>query len=242
MKDFVIVIPARIGSGRLARKPLADIGGKTMIVRTFDQAAKATSPDNIYVATDSIEIINECNKYGIQSLLTSTNCLTGTDRVAEFATKVIAKCYINLQGDEPLMDPENISAMISAALKNPDLIINGWCEITNSRDYTSTTIPKVVLKEDNTLMYMSRSPIPGNKLNEFAGAKRQVCIYSFPPTALDFLRKNPTKSPVENIEDIEILRFLELGWNIKMIPLTGQSIAVDTPDDLKKVRKIYSTI
>ena len=84
---------------------------------------------------------------------------------------------------------------------------------------------------------MSRSPVPGNKSNKFTEAKKQVCIYSFPLRALEFLLENPRKSPVEDIEDIEILRFLEMGWNIKMIELPGSSIAVDTPSDLEVVRK-----
>ena len=86
-------------------------------------------------------------------------------------------------------------------------------------------------------MYMSRSPIPGNKANSFCEAKKQVCIYSFPYDALQLILQNLQKAPVENIEDIEILRFVELGWDIKMIELPGISIAVDTPSDLQRVRK-----
>ena len=86
-------------------------------------------------------------------------------------------------------------------------------------------------------MYMSRSPIPGNKENEFKTGKKQICVYSFPYAALKFMLENSSKSPVEGVEDIEILRFLEMGWNIKMIELSGSSIAVDTPGDLQRVRK-----
>ena len=169
--------------------------------------------------------------------MTSKKCLTGTDRIAEFSRKVKAKVYVNLQGDEPIMDSANICKMIEAGVQEPDLIINGWASIQTKKEYISKTIPKVVIKENGDLMYMSRSPIPGNKSNEFVEAKKQICVYSFPLEALQFLTANPQKSSVEEIEDIEILRFLEMGWRVKMIELSGSSIAVDTPKDLESVRK-----
>ena len=241
-REFVVVIPARIGSGRLARKPLADICGKPMILHTYERALEATDEKNIFIATDNEEILKVCLDVGANAIMTSKNCLTGTDRIAEFSTKIKAQIYINLQGDEPLMAPVNIKKMISVGLKNPDKIINGWSHIESKNEYFSLTIPKVVLKNDNSLMYMSRSPIPGNKDNEFKNAKKQICVYSFPISALEFMIKNPSKSPVENIEDIEILRFLEHGWDIKMIKLDGSSIAVDTPNDLARVRKKMTKI
>lgn len=239
-KEFVVVIPARIGSGRLARKPLADICGKPMIQHTYERALEATAAENIYIATDHTQIYDICCGFGANVVMTSANCATGTDRIAEFSTKVKANVYINLQGDEPIMKADNIQRMIRAGLANPDKIINGWSYIKTEREYFSSTIPKVVLKHDNSLMYMSRSPIPGNKGKEFKGAKKQICVYSFPLLALEFMKNNPEKTPVENIEDIEILRFVEQGWNVQMIELDGSSIAVDTPNDLTRVRQIMS--
>ncbi|MDC3294943.1 3-deoxy-manno-octulosonate cytidylyltransferase [bacterium] len=238
MKEFVIVIPARLKSSRLPRKPLAEISGKPMILHTYERANEATSANNIYIATDSNEILKLCDRVGVNCILTSEKCLTGTDRIAEFSKKIKAKIYINLQGDEPIMNKDNILKMIEAGCKNPDQIINGWASINNNREFISRNIPKVVIKDNGNLMYMSRSPIPGNKLDQFVEAKKQICVYSFPKKALDFLLENPQKSSTESIEDIEILRFLELGWDIKMIELTGESIAVDTPKDLKLVRQI----
>lgn len=239
-KDFIVVIPARIGSGRLARKPLADICGKPMIVHTYERALEATNPDNIFIATDTEEIMRVCQNIGARSILTSKSCRTGTDRIAELSKIIKAKCYINLQGDEPLMDAKNIKKMITCSIEYPDKIINGWANIKTKKEYFSRTIPKVVLKNEDSLMYMSRSPIPGNKNNEFINAKKQICVYSFPYAALEFILANPIKAPVENTEDIEILRFLEQGWDIKMIELYGNSIAVDTPSDLQRVRKIMT--
>ncbi|MFL2801603.1 MAG: 3-deoxy-manno-octulosonate cytidylyltransferase [Paracoccaceae bacterium] len=241
-KDFIVVIPARISSGRLARKPLADICGKPMILHTYERALEATDPENIFIATDTEEIMRVCQKVGANSVLTSKSCKTGTDRIAELSKIIKAKSYINLQGDEPLMDPKNIEKMIASSIKHPDKIINGWAKIQTKKEYFSRTIPKVVLKNNDSLMYMSRSPIPGNKKNEFINAKKQICVYSFPYSALEFMIKNPFKAPVEDIEDIEILRFLEQGWYIKMIELYGNSIAVDTPSDLQRVRKKMTQI
>lgn len=239
-RKFIVVIPARIGSGRLARKPLAKIAGKQMILHTYDRALEATSAENVFVATDSEEVMQVCQSVGANALMTSKSCATGTDRIAELSKTIKAQIYINLQGDEPLMEADNIRKMISEGLKNPYNIVNGWAKIETKREYFSRTIPKVVLKSNSSLMYMSRSPIPGNKENELKTAKKQICVYSFPLAALKFISENCKKSPVEGIEDIEILRFLELGWDIKMIELSGSSIAVDTPNDLERVRKIMA--
>jgi len=238
MREYVVVIPARLKSKRLDRKPLADIDGKPMLIHTYERALEATNARNIFVATESNEIMNLCQNESINCLMTSANCLTGTDRIAEFSEQIKSKVYINLQGDEPIMNSKNIKKMIDQAILEPKSIINGWAPIKNKIEYHSRNIPKVVLKENGDLMYMSRSPIPGNKLNNFVEAKKQICVYSFPIKALQFLSKNTQKSFTENIEDIEILRFVELGWSVKMIQLLGDSIAVDTPDDLNMVRKI----
>ena len=237
MKDFVVVIPARLNSGRLGRKPLANICGKPMILHTYERALEATSKENIFIATDSNEIMEVCHQRGANCVMTSEKCLTGTDRIAEFSRIIKARIYVNLQGDEPIMYSANSCKMIKSGVQEPDLIINGWAAIRTNKEYISRTIPKVVIKENGDLMYMSRSPVPGNKLNEFVEAKKQLCVYSFPLKALQFLTENPQKSSVEEIEDIEILRFLEMDWRVKMIELSGGSIAVDTTKDLEAVRK-----
>ena len=138
--------------------------------------------------------------------MTSKKCLTGRDRIAEFALEIQSKVYINIQGDEPTMDSMDISKIIEAGLQEPDLIINGRASIYKKKEYRSRTIPKVIIKSNGDLMYMSISPILGNKLNEFIEAKKQICVYSFPINALQFFQKNSYKSPVEEIEDIKVFR------------------------------------
>ena len=128
-ENFIVVIPARYKSSRLPGKPLKDICGKTMIVRTYDICASVVSKSKIYVATDDRRIAEECKKYNINFLITSKKCLTGTDRIAEVSKKIKKDFYINLQGDEPLFNPKDLRKLIYYAKKNSAEIINGYCPI-----------------------------------------------------------------------------------------------------------------
>lgn len=235
MKSYIVLIPARLASTRLPNKPLIDIAGKSLIERTWQQVIKAVPNEKVFVLTDDDLIVDHCSQKGIQVILTSKECATGTDRVAEFALTHEFDYYINVQGDEPLINPDDIKSVISEIDKSGDEVINGYTEIETDEDYRSLTIPKVVFRPDGRLLYMSRGPIPNNKQNKFTKAYKQICIYAFPKKQLlEFAHLNH-KTELEEMEDIEILRFLELGHEVKMIELSGGSIAVDTPDDLEKV-------
>lgn len=238
--EYVVVIPARLASLRLPRKPLVEICGNSMLEHTYARALEAAPAEKVFIATDSDEIFQVCEKFGAQVVMTSSDCLTGTDRIAEFAQKVPVDVYINLQGDEPLMEPCNIEAVIKAGLKEPTSIINGWAWINDEVEFRSRTIPKVVIRQDGRMMYMSRAPIPGSKDDSFHFSRKQICVYSFPRKALEAFAQNGKKTPHEELEDIEILRFAEMGWEVKMIELSGTSVAVDTPEDLEKVRNIMA--
>ena len=235
---YVVVIPARYKSKRLPGKPLAKIGGLPMIVRTYNQCKKVVKKDQIIVATDSIKIKKVCDEYKINSLITSSKCLTGTDRVAEVAKKINCSFYINVQGDEPFFNPYDLKKLINIAKKKPNEIINGYAEIKDKKLFFSSSIPKVVFDKNGYLLYMSRGPIPSNKKFEFKKAWRQICAYSFPKKTLMDFSKIKNKTPMESFEDIEILRFLELGFKVKMIKMSNKSLAVDNNDDLEKA-KIY---
>lgn len=242
MEDFVIVIPARYKSSRLPGKPLIDLNGKSLLLRTYEQCCKALDKNLIYVATDDDRIFKYCLEHNINVEMTSVNCLTGTDRVAEFAQKIKAKSYINVQGDEPLINPEDIQQVISAVIQFPNDIINGYAAIETAEQYNSLTIPKVVFRPDKRLLYMSRSPIPGNKSRSFQKSWRQICVYGFPKNTLIKFAEQTEKSPLEKEEDIEILRFLELGYEVRMLELSSDSVAVDTQDDAIKVREILEKL
>ena len=235
---YIVVIPARYKSKRLPGKPLANIGGLPMIVRTYNQCTKVINKNNIIVATDSLKIQKVCDQYNIKSIITSNKCLTGTDRVAEVAKKIKCNFYINVQGDEPFFNPNDLKMLIKEALKNPEEIINGYAEIKDKKLFFSSSIPKVVFDKKGYLLYMSRAAIPSNKKLEFKKAWRQICAYSFPREALLKFSKVKNKTPIESLEDIEILRFLEEGYKVKMIKMSNKSLAVDNNEDLEKA-KIY---
>ena len=235
--DTAIIIPARYQSSRFPGKPMVDILGVSMIHRVRQQCVKALPCEHVFVATDSEEIAEHCSGYDIQVLMTSSDCLTGTDRIYEASEQINAETIINVQGDEPLVDPEDILAVIAAAEKHPDQIINAMCPVLSEQDYRSTTVPKVVFRPDGRLLYMSRSSIPTDKSNSFSKAWKQVCIYAFPSTALECFANVSCKTPLESIEDIEILRFLELGYDVKMIEVSLSSIAVDVPEDVGRVEE-----
>jgi 3-deoxy-manno-octulosonate cytidylyltransferase (CMP-KDO synthetase) len=236
----VVVIPARYASSRLPGKPLVDLCGKSLVQRTFERCAMGFPRERIYVATDDDRVQAHCLGLGINTLMTSPDCLTGTDRVAEVARTVKADLYINVQGDEPLFNPGDIAVILEAAQAHPSDILNGVAAIETEDQFRSPTIPKVVVRPDGRLLYMSRAAIPTNKALGFIRAWRQVCIYAFPPTALRDFSAAPQKTALESIEDIEILRFLELGYEVRMIPLSAESIAVDTPGDVERVRSILT--
>ncbi|NDP28067.1 MAG: 3-deoxy-manno-octulosonate cytidylyltransferase, partial [Flavobacterium sp.] len=137
--------------------------------------------------------------------------------------------------DEPLFNSNDILEVIKSLKENKGKIINGYCAIKSSEEFFSTSIPKVVFRPDGRLLYMSRSPIPGNKNGVFSRANRQVCVYAFPKEALEDFSRQTNKTFLEMEEDIEILRFLELGYEVSMIELSDDSIAVDNPNDVEKV-------
>ncbi|MCE2711953.1 MAG: 3-deoxy-manno-octulosonate cytidylyltransferase, partial [Cryomorphaceae bacterium] len=149
--------------------------------------------------------------------------------------KIDAEYYINVQGDEPLFNPKDLSQLLASIEDNNGEIINGYCPITNEVDFISVSIPKVVFRPNGRLLYMSRSPIPGNKIANFNFGYRQVCAYAFPKEALLKFSSLKQKTPLEQEEDIEILRFLEIGFEVTMIPMSSESIAIDHPEDVDKV-------
>lgn len=235
--NYYLVIPARYSSKRLPGKPLVNICGIPMIIRTFNQCKKVVPISKILVATDDKRIRKVCEENKIKVIMTSKNCLTGTDRIAEVSKKFKANFYLNVQGDEPLCNPSDLKKLLRFALKNPNKIINGYTEIKDIRLFKSGHIPKVVFRKDGRLLYQSRAPIPTTKNKKFIKAWRQVCIYSFPYKLLKKFNSIKKKTPLEKIEDCELLRFLEIGYEIKMIKMSDKSIAVDTRKNLNEVIK-----
>ena len=234
---YYLIIPARYNSKRFPGKPLADICGTPMIIRTYNQCKKVVPESKILIATDDLRIKKVCEKKHINVIMTSKKCLTGTDRIAEVAKKFKADFYLNVQGDEPLCNPADIKKLLKAAKKNPKTIINGYTEIKDKKLFYSGHIPKVVFRQDGRLLYQSRAPIPTTKEKKFIKSWRQVCIYSLPYKSLIVFKSVNKKTPLESLEDCELLRFLELGYDVKMIKMSDKSISVDTKKNLAEVIK-----
>ncbi len=232
---FAVVIPARYESTRFPGKPLVDILGKPMIQHVWERCCNAVPIQSVYIATDNQAIKSVCESFGAQVVLTSNKCLTGTDRLAEMNEIFGFDFIVNVQGDEPLINPNDIKSIISAYIKSPNEIVNAMCKITNESDFRSPNIPKVATSNSNKLLYMSRSPIPTTKSNAFITSYKQVCIYAFSKEHLDFFYQQGEKSAIEAIEDIEILRFLEHDIPVRMVEVSGSSIAVDIPGDVGNV-------
>jgi len=241
-KNVGIVIPARYQSTRLPGKPLIDLVGKSMIRRTWERCVEALPSNQVFVATDSEIIQKHCLDFGAQVVMTSNRCLTGTDRLAEANLVLQLDLVINVQGDEPVIDPRDIQTVIQYAKKNDGMIVNAIASINEESEFRSTMIPKVVKTLNDDLLYMSRSPIPGNKSNVFDFGYKQICIYAFPRSALQKIQSISKKTPFEEVEDIEILRFLELGLPVKLIEVSGKSVAVDIESDVHKVIKLIKHI
>ena len=236
------VIPARYQSSRFPGKPLADICGKPMIWWVYQQCMKVEDFDEVYVATDDDKIFNACTELGVKVIMTSDTHRTGTDRIGEVARKIPADLIVNIQGDEPLLEPATIKAAIEPFYHNPDLqISNLMAKITDPIDVVNCTVPKVITNKEGIGVYLTRATAPYPKGSLDYAYYKQVCVYGFKPEALQFYcdyGMTYGKAKVEAVEDIEILRFIENGYKVQYIEVDSETVAVDTPNDLQKVRAI----
>jgi len=237
------VIPARYKSSRFEGKPLACISGIPMIKRTFDRVKSSEYLDDICVATDDHKIFSFCEENKIPVMMTNPNHPTGTDRVAEVANKLDFDLYVNIQGDEPVIDPKAIQEVVENFKKNRNKydVYGMYKKIENQEEIKSDSIIKTVVNENGDLVYMSRHPIPFNKSSENPDFYKQVCVYGFSAKALNYFSKSD-KTVNERYEDIELLRYVDLGIKVKMIKTSVSSIAVDYPDDVKKVEEFLRNL
>ena len=231
----LIVIPARYDSSRFPGKPLAKINGIPMIKRTYSQALKNKYTKDIIVATDSKRILNYCNENDMNVIMTSKECQTGTDRVAEVSKKMPEfDCYFNLQGDEPVINPIFINKCLYEYFKQTEYkIISGYAKISKELAEKPQKV-KVVMNAKKEAMYFSRSAIPNNA-NQY---HNHIGIYCFSKKVLElFSIHGKTKN--ELIEQIELIRMIELGIKVKMIEVE-ETVAVDIPSDIDEVEKFLN--
>lgn len=239
---IVGVIPARYKSSRFEGKPLADICGKPMIWWVYQQAIKVKEFEAVYVATEDERIKIACEDLGVNVIMTSDEHKTGTDRIGEVARKINADLYVNIQGDEPMIESETIIEAIKPFYDNKELqVSNLMTVIKDPVDVVNFTVPKVITNKDGIGVYLTRSAAPYPKGSIEYSYYKQVCVYGFTPEALEFYCNSP-RGKVESIEDIEILRFIESGYKVQFIEVDSDTVAVDTPNDLEKVRRIMKEI
>lgn len=237
---IISVIPARYKSSRFPGKPLADICGKPMIWWVYHEALKTGRYDEVIVATESDLIIEKCEELGIKAMLTSNSHPTGTDRVAEVADKVEADIYVVIMGDEPLISADDERRLIDVMIDKPDADAVMLTErFVYPVDAVNTTTIKLAISDDGYLIFMSRFPIPYPKEELGYDLYKNVGCYAFRKDALKFYQ-NTTPGNIERAEGIELLRLLENHKRIMTVKIDSESMAVDTPKDLDRIRKVMA--
>ncbi len=232
--SFVIIVPARAGSTRLPNKPLAMINGRTLISRIID-LANSSNASNVYIATDSDEIKDHCESCGANVVMTSSNHISGMDRIAEAARILnlnLDTPIVNLQGDEPFMPVQIINQL--PMLLTTDIPISTACiKFSSTMDFNSPHEVKVVRSRSKKAMYFSRSVIPNSFTAEYKNYLKHLGIYAYTNETLQALSKlKPTLN--EESEKLEQLRFLDNGFNIIVEDFECESpIGIDTPEDLE---------
>ena len=247
---FVGIIPARYASTRFPAKVLAMLNGKTVIQRVYEQVRDCF--DELYVATDDSRIADVVTSFGGKAVMTSEDCKNGTERCFDACRKLNIECdvVVNVQGDEPFIQRKQIESLMScfadertdiATLVKPFEESDGWERLSNPNS------PKVVLDGDNFAMYFSRSVVPylrGVEQNEWLSQHvfyKHLGVYAY---RLDVLKEITTlqQSPLEKVESLEQLRWLEHGYKIKVGVTDIETIGIDTPEDLERAREFASSI
>ena len=239
---FACVIPARYASTRLPGKPLADIAGKPMIQRVYEQVSKAKKPALVIVATDNQRVFDKVESFGGMALMTQPNHPTGTDRLAEVASHhQDIDVIINVQGDEPLIDADVIDQLADLFVEDADLQMATVASPLLEEEYDGPSAVKVICNKRGDAMYFSRSLIPYPRHAFINPPMKHVGIYAYRRQfLLDYAKMDPT--PAEETESLEQLRALENGYAIRVIKTDKRFVGVDTPEDLERVNAIFGTL
>jgi len=237
----IAMIPARYGATRFPGKLMADLGGKPVIVRTYESTLATGLFDDVYIVTDSDIIKAEIEKFGGKAIMSIKEHECGSDRIAEAVENLDIDIVVNVQGDEPFVKKEPLE-MVLNAFKGEDAeqidLASLMQEITDWKDITDPNYVKVIVDENDFALYFSRSPIPYPR-DKDAGARyfEHIGIYAFRKAAILDFYKLPMRS-LEATEKIECIRYLEYGKKIKMIETNYMGIEIDTPEDLIKANKL----
>ncbi|MBF0444566.1 MAG: 3-deoxy-manno-octulosonate cytidylyltransferase [Magnetococcales bacterium] len=240
-RNIAVVIPSRYASSRLPGKPLIELAGKPMIQHVYERASQA-DVSQVVVATDDERIFATVKKFGGEVLMTSLDHLSGTDRVAEAARKLNADIIINVQGDEPLLNPDSINQAVAPLLADDTVVMGTLAHhLTDREDANNSNVVKVVTDKQGFALYFSRLPIPFSKGQNQgqipSGMLRHIGLYVYKADFLQtFAKLAPTQ--LEKLENLEQLRALEHGYKIRVVAISQAVIGVDTPEDVIKVQEI----
>ncbi|HEY7185255.1 MAG TPA: 3-deoxy-manno-octulosonate cytidylyltransferase [Vicinamibacterales bacterium] len=233
--QIVAVIPARYESTRFPGKPLADIAGRPMIEHVYRRTAEARGVDAVVVATDDERIASAIERFGGIVRMTGSDHRTGTDRIAEVARDLPCDIIVNVQGDLPMIEPEMIAEAIEPLTADPALVMSTLRQaIADDSDFTNPNVVKVVVDAHDHALYFSRAPIPFQR--DRGTAFKHIGLYGY---RRDFLLTFAAlqQTPLERSESLEQLRALEHGFRIRAVETRFESIEVDTPEDLERVRR-----
>ena len=244
----VIVIPARLDSSRLPKKVLLDLKGKTVIQRVYEQCLKVKNIDGVYIATDSTEIEGVCRSFTDHIILTKSSHQSGTDRIGEAVSGIDCDIVVNVQGDEPFIDPNLIEELVHSFDHDQVSMASAMSKIENIKDLQDPNVVKVVVDTQNNAIYFSRAPIPfprdhqeiiySNEELKKHNFFRHIGIYGYQK---DFLAKyiKMEQTNLEKLEKLEQLRVIENGFKIKMIEAATSLIGIDTQEDYEEALKKY---
>lgn len=237
--EVVGIIPVRYKSSRFPGKPLADLLGKSLIQRTYENARRARRLDQLIVATDDERIFSHVEGFGGTVYMTSSSCQSGTDRVWEVAQKhcLEARIVVNIQGDEPCLDPEVVDQLVERMVDGVN-VATPIAKIVDAQHIFDPGAVKCVFDKTGRALYFSRAPIPfpqnKEKIHDYY---RHLGVYCYRRETLEQFAQMPL-SRLQEIEDLEQLKLLEAGVSIDVVVVDDQAIGVDTPEDLKKVEQI----
>jgi 3-deoxy-manno-octulosonate cytidylyltransferase (CMP-KDO synthetase) len=240
-REVVIVIPARYGSTRLPGKPLVLLAGKPMIQHVYERAKLSEQADRVIVATDDERIVKAVESFGGTARMTRLDHRTGTERVAEVAAHEKGDIFVNVQGDEPLLDPVAVDTAVNALLEEPVAAISTVATpIKTPADIMDPNVVKTVLDFDNNGLYFSRAPIPWVRDTASKIQVRHLKHLGLYVFQRDALLEYPTlpQGELERIEQLEQLRWLENGWKIRVAEVEHDAVSVDVPEDVARVEKL----
>ena len=244
--SLTLIIPARLASTRLPRKVLLDLGGKPVVQHVWERAKKAKSAQNVVLLTDSDEVASVARGFGAEVVMTSPDCPSGTARLASVVDQLPGDFFINIQGDEPFIEPALIDALASRHLSTGCSLVTAVSRITDAARLVEPSVVKVVRAENGEAIYFSRSPVPhyrGVPPADWTARRAywgHIGIYGYDRETLEMYPKL-SSTELEACESLEQLRFIAHGYRFQTVETSYHPVAIDTAEDLEVARKLIKS-